>query len=126
MLRFCCCQGQDFSFCHLIQTSLPSQLSFGNWVLFFQMESGWSIKLATTSRGEVMNARRKLCVCVFVKCVLYKVQYCGLSKFPGSQRSQMGRYLDKYLTCDLNVCKIGRRYANVSSFTLSVVIFEDF
>jgi hypothetical protein len=37
----------------------------------------------------------------------------------------MGRYLDKYLTCDLNVCKIGRHYANVSSFTLSVVIFED-
>jgi hypothetical protein len=52
MLRFCCCQGQDFSFFHLIQTSLPSHLSFGNWILFFQKESGWSIKLSTTSRSE--------------------------------------------------------------------------
>jgi len=67
----------------------------------------------------------KLCVCVFVNRVLCKVQYCSLSKFPGRQRSQTGRYLDKYLKCDLNVCKIGRHYANVSAFSLSMVIFED-
>jgi len=66
MLRFCCCQGQDFSFCHLIQISLPSHLSFGNWILFFQKESGWSIKLATTSRTEVMNAQSSVSVYLWI------------------------------------------------------------
>lgn len=73
-LRICCCQGQDFSFCHLIQTSLPSHLSFGNWLLFFQKESGWSIMLASTSRAEVMNAWSSASVCLWiVYCVRFNI-----------------------------------------------------
>lgn len=88
VLRFCYCQGQDFSFWHLIRTSLPSHLSFGNWLLFFQKESGWSIMLATTSRTEVMNAWSSAYVYLWtVYCVRF-----SFAVFPSFLRAKEARW----------------------------------